>query len=110
MPGGCTLRRLPRRCARRAWPGPADLRLDEAQGHAVAFADRLVLRIIGLVVLVGRRQRPNTVRVVLGVARVGVDLAARIQLEADRKSTRLNSSHSQISYAVFCLKKKKKYT
>src|SRR5688572_31248602 len=27
---------------------------------------------------------------------------------ADRKSTRLNSSHSQISYAVFCLKKKKK--
>src|SRR2546430_12629151 len=28
---------------------------------------------------------------------------------ADRKSTRLNSSHSQISYAVFCLKKKKHY-
>src|SRR3989475_9440283 len=27
--------------------------------------------------------------------------------ESDRKSTRLNSSHSQISYAVFCLKKKK---
>src|SRR2546430_8847208 len=32
------------------------------------------------------------------------EVAARI---ADRKSTRLNSSHSQISYAVFCLKKKK---
>src|SRR5688572_32595665 len=30
--------------------------------------------------------------------------------ETDRKSTRLNSSHSQISYAVFCLKKKKKKT
>src|SRR2546427_4901037 len=29
-------------------------------------------------------------------------------LKTDRKSTRLNSSHSQISYAVFCLKKKKK--
>src|SRR2546428_6503871 len=28
----------------------------------------------------------------------------------DRKSTRLNSSHDQISYAVFCLKKKKKHT
>src|SRR3712207_8910284 len=28
----------------------------------------------------------------------------------DRKSTRLNSSHANISYAVFCLKKKKKYT
>src|SRR5205085_11249673 len=31
------------------------------------------------------------------------------QRRVDRKSTRLNSSHSQISYAVFCLKKKKKY-
>src|SRR5690242_21249555 len=30
------------------------------------------------------------------------------QLFADRKSTRLNSSHMSISYAVFCLKKKKK--
>src|SRR5438477_2033008 len=29
--------------------------------------------------------------------------------QADRKSTRLNSSHMSISYAVFCLKKKKKY-
>src|SRR2546430_5390491 len=29
--------------------------------------------------------------------------------EVDRKSTRLNSSHSQISYAVFCLKKKNKW-
>src|SRR2546430_4990678 len=36
----------------------------------------------------------------------------RLAMEAgtDRKSTRLNSSHSQISYAVFCLKKKKKIT
>src|SRR2546430_10376545 len=31
-------------------------------------------------------------------------------LRGDRKSTRLNSSHSQISYAVFCLKKKKEIT
>src|SRR2546430_4991557 len=30
------------------------------------------------------------------------------KMRRDRKSTRLNSSHSQISYAVFCLKKKKK--
>src|SRR3712207_8176071 len=30
--------------------------------------------------------------------------------EPDRKSTRLNSSHANISYAVFCLKKKKKHT
>src|SRR5688572_31845844 len=32
------------------------------------------------------------------------------RLAQDRKSTRLNSSHSQISYAVFCLKKKKNKT
>src|SRR2546430_17067344 len=31
-----------------------------------------------------------------------------VRSAADRKSTRLNSSHSQISYAVFCLKKKKR--
>src|SRR3712207_7116919 len=31
----------------------------------------------------------------------------RVQEELDRKSTRLNSSHANISYAVFCLKKKK---
>src|SRR2546427_7521190 len=39
------------------------------------------------------------------VATVGGPALA--QDKADRKSTRLNSSHSQISYAVFCLKKKK---
>src|SRR5438552_16831862 len=33
--------------------------------------------------------------------------AVRLKLTADRKSTRLNSSHQIISYAVFCLKKKK---
>src|SRR2546430_6902911 len=31
-----------------------------------------------------------------------------VEVSIDRKSTRLNSSHSQISYAVFCLKKKKR--
>src|SRR5438270_6699514 len=47
-------------------------------------------------------------------ARSGVALFAaqccanlRQSMKRDRKSTRLNSSHSQISYAVFCLKKKK---
>src|SRR5438270_1730504 len=39
---------------------------------------------------------------------VGVVEKSRILDGSDRKSTRLNSSHSQISYAVFCLKKKKK--
>src|SRR5438874_9262951 len=40
---------------------------------------------------------------------VAVDVGTAEQREAeDRKSTRLNSSHVEISYAVFCLKKKKK--
>src|SRR5205085_10413274 len=46
---------------------------------------------------------PRQLHLDLGLGQ-GVELARLI----DRKSTRLNSSHSQISYAVFCLKKKKK--
>src|SRR5688572_30938497 len=48
---------------------------------------------------------------VVGVGAGGVGGKHRALLGPDvedRKSTRLNSSHSQISYAVFCLKKKKK--
>src|SRR3712207_7562924 len=37
----------------------------------------------------------------------GLGRAVDVRAEADRKSTRLNSSHANISYAVFCLKKKK---
>src|SRR2546427_2571525 len=43
----------------------------------------------------------------LGAAPEGLGQSAASPTR-DRKSTRLNSSHSQISYAVFCLKKKKK--
>src|SRR2546430_4064681 len=44
-----------------------------------------------------------------GICRSNSDCSAEIsRLVRDRKSTRLNSSHSQISYAVFCLKKKNK--
>src|SRR2546430_12529503 len=39
----------------------------------------------------------------------GAAALARVVGDIDRKSTRLNSSHSQISYAVFCLKKKKEF-
>src|SRR3712207_7037486 len=37
------------------------------------------------------------------------DATGLAEAREDRKSTRLNSSHANISYAVFCLKKKKKY-
>src|SRR2546430_11469024 len=40
-------------------------------------------------------------------AMLAVGVLLFLRLPGDRKSTRLNSSHSQISYAVFCLKKKK---
>src|SRR5205085_11249814 len=53
---------------------------------------------------VGHRDRPaRRARLV----RRALPLRASAESRRDRKSTRLNSSHSQISYAVFCLKKKK---
>src|SRR3712207_8222447 len=41
------------------------------------------------------------------LADLGDEAQAGVDEERDRKSTRLNSSHANISYAVFCLKKKK---
>src|SRR5258707_9355828 len=66
--------------------------------------------------LVLRRRRAafrGHLRLRLGELRLAVQAGERFpkpivrQLERDRKSTRLNSSHANISYAVFCLKKKK---
>src|SRR2546429_6941873 len=51
----------------------------------------------------GPRGQPRTPRAAVSVAR-----QERSHLR-DRKSTRLNSSHGYISYAVFCLKKKRKF-
>src|SRR2546427_7560378 len=45
---------------------------------------------------------------VVAFIRLLAKLTPEARRKEDRKSTRLNSSHSQISYAVFCLKKKKK--
>src|SRR2546427_10571584 len=59
----------------------------------------LLLRVLQVRGVVARRQ------VRLGEGRVEAPAGRERE---DRKSTRLNSSHSQISYAVFCLKKKKK--
>src|SRR3712207_8565401 len=54
---------------------------------------------------VGREDdRPGLVEL---VAAIGDAVAADDLAVVDRKSTRLNSSHANISYAVFCLKKKK---
>src|SRR6266436_56121 len=56
--------------------------------------------------LIGRSLRAVTDLVAVGENQIVVDCDV-LQAE-DRKSTRLNSSHGYISYAVFCLKKKKK--
>src|SRR5690554_7011833 len=53
------------------------------------------------------RAVPVQTGIVIGV-NVAAVVEAEVVLEEDRKSTRLNSSHVRISYAVFCLKKKKK--
>src|SRR2546430_5841977 len=49
-------------------------------------------------------------RTLMRIRHSGDPEPAGVDSQTDRKSTRLNSSHSQISYAVFCLKKKKNYT
>src|SRR2546430_13543967 len=54
----------------------------------------------------GEENAPSHIRASLMGPQVLVPLRNG-ELALDRKSTRLNSSHSQISYAVFCLKKKK---
>src|SRR5256885_3417752 len=69
-------------CTKRGMPAPAG----GASGRAFALARGALARLAGVLA-----------RLALGIAFL-----------ADRKSTRLNSSHLVISYAVFCLKKKKK--
>src|SRR5438270_2629676 len=79
-----------------------DLRRGGASGHSDALVKVRRLERHGKVF-------PNTIGFVAHIAwhdyTRGNALERQIRWE-DRKSTRLNSSHSQISYAVFCLKKK----
>src|SRR5690349_23116066 len=53
-----------------------------------------------------RRRRPEK-REILPDPKFGDIVLSKFMNSVDRKSTRLNSSHVEISYAVFCLKKKK---
>src|SRR5438874_13083508 len=60
-----------------------------------------------LEVLLEETQASRRFRKVRGLSGLGA-IARAVAVDRDRKSTRLNSSHVEISYAVFCLKKKKK--
>src|SRR2546421_7629961 len=78
---------------------------EPVQGRAVGEASGYYVHI-----LIGEEARPRRIarqhsNVVSPRDERGRDVAAHEP--RDRKSTRLNSSHDQISYAVFCLKKKK---
>src|SRR5688572_31813660 len=63
---------------------------------------------VGIVNSIGGTIAPGASAGTLSTAGLSLDSTSLWEFELDRKSTRLNSSHSQISYAVFCLKKKKK--
>src|SRR5712692_6971475 len=80
---------------------------DEAE-HARTLANRLERDLDAfqarLEIGDGRFHLPQELLLVVG--RMGGNRADVRQAITDRKSTRLNSSHSSISYAVFCLKKK----
>src|SRR5947209_14434751 len=55
----------------------------------------------------GRNLRDGTTNLVIDLKKRLLAHEDKLNYELDRKSTRLNSSHANISYAVFCLKKKK---
>src|SRR5206468_4921239 len=74
--------------------------------HAALPISRDHDRPLGL--LKNRERGQHALLVRLGAKRTRRACWPRSRFFRDRKSTRLNSSHDQISYAVFCLKKKKK--
>src|SRR2546430_10020952 len=87
--------------------------------YTTLFRSRLVPEVRVTAVASGRRENAEATAREHGIPHVfteGAELARSGEVDlvlvsstpdTDRKSTRLNSSHSQISYAVFCLKKKK---
>src|SRR3712207_7394402 len=74
-------------------------------GHGHAGEYRVVLDATGGTDFLGYTELRSESRLV-GLLVDGVGIPAAGAGTADRKSTRLNSSHANISYAVFCLKKK----
>src|SRR5216683_8027667 len=90
-----TLHEIVRAARMNLAPGPWDYMVGGAETETTLRRNRLGIDSLAF--------RPRVLR---DVSRI--DTGATFFGKRDRKSTRLNSSHDQISYAVFCLKKKKK--
>src|SRR3712207_7931733 len=76
--------------------------------YTTLFRSVVVGRRCGVVRRVGVEDRGEVLDLAAPLAELGLAASVASDPLADRKSTRLNSSHANISYAVFCLKKKKK--
>ena len=76
-------------------------------GLGMGLATTAVMVTSGLLISALRSYIPADVRIPAFVLVIAA-LVTLVDMAIDRKSTRLNSSHITISYAVFCLKKKKK--
>src|SRR5690242_21371984 len=87
-------------------PGNLKTRTGWAAGVSLGLRARVLG--VGAEALYARRGLKSDGTGDLKLDYVDIPVYAKVQAPTDRKSTRLNSSHMSISYAVFCLKKKKK--
>src|SRR2546430_5272847 len=71
--------------------------------YTTLFRSPVVVPTLGTIIVTPISPHTLAIRPVV----VAATSRVTVQADGDRKSTRLNSSHSQISYAVFCFKKKK---
>src|SRR2546427_9508052 len=82
--------------------------IDHLCEAALANPDLPCVNLGNVITREGDFRNPNQVKAVCDREGNALYMSRQPVPTTDRKSTRLNSSHSQISYAVFCLKKKKK--
>src|SRR3989449_11044316 len=122
VPSSGTSRQLSRRAARAGYSAvrsgeDVKIALSTSSGwnpfaswsarNSSAVASRIASRVLAAAVVAPRSPRRILLMALADQLRLMVITDAALLKGRDRKSTRLNSSHGYISYAVFCLKKKK---